>query len=266
MKRTVAAEITGTVFEPAHLVWAVAIAKHPGLVEERLTITVDGQAVEPRELESAHGGRLHVLSSAPAGEFELSYRAVVEGTSDVLEASEVDLITYRTPSRYAGSDELAGVAGSLFQGLEGRAAVEAIVSWVHDNLRYLSGASRVTDTATDSYLARSGVCRDFAHLVITFLRARGLPARLAAVYAPGLSPMDFHAVVEVHVEGAWEVVDATRLAPRGTLLRIATGRDSADTAFLNVLDGRMDLGDLSVQAVVDGDLPTEHASDAVRLG
>ena len=53
------------------------------------------------------------------------------------------------------------------------------------------------------------------------------------MYAPGLYPMDFHAVAEAFVEGHWRVVDATLLAPRQTLVRIATGRDAADTAFLD---------------------------------
>jgi transglutaminase-like putative cysteine protease len=47
-----------------------------------------------------------------------------------------------------------------------------------------------------------------------------------------LQPMDFHAVVEVLVDGEWVVVDSTRLAPRRGMVRIATGRDATDTAFL----------------------------------
>ena len=38
-----------------------------------------------------------------------------------------------------------------------------------------------------------------AHLAISLLRGKNVPARLAAVYAPGLSPMDFHAVAEAPV-------------------------------------------------------------------
>lgn len=266
MKRTVSAEITGTVTDTAYLVWSVAVAHHPGVVEEQLTIQVDGDPVEVRELQAAHGGRLHVVPAAQPGELSLSYRAVVEGRAEEDDVPEIDRISYRNPSRYADSDRLAQVAGAEFRGLEGRNAVEAIATWVHTNLLYLPGSSRFTDGATDSYIARAGVCRDFAHLTITFLRARGFPARLAAVYAPGLSPMDFHAVVEVYVDSAWHVVDATRLAPRESLLRISTGRDAADTAFLNVLGGRMKLGRLNVSAVVDGELPSEDPTAAVRLG
>ena len=53
--------------------------------------------------------------------------------------------------------------------------------------------------------------------------------------------MDFHAVAEALVDGTWRVVDATLLAPRSSLVRIATGRDAADTAFLTVIGGTVDL-------------------------
>jgi len=96
------------------------------------------------------------------------------------------------------------------------------------------------------------VCRDFAHLVVALLRAVKVPARLVSVYAPGLSPMDFHAVAEAFVEGQWRVVDATLLAPRQSRVRITTGRDAADTAFLDNHKGGITLNDIAVTAVVDG--------------
>jgi transglutaminase-like putative cysteine protease len=91
----------------------------------------------------------------------------------------------------------------------------------------------------------------------------GLPARLVSVYAPGLSPMDFHAVTEVAVDGRWWVVDGTGLAPRPSMVRIATGRDAADTAFLTVLSGRASLSGVRAEANAvqlpddDGETPTQ---------
>jgi transglutaminase-like putative cysteine protease len=109
------------------------------------------------------------------------------------------------------------------------------------------------------------VCRDFAHLTIAFLRACDVPARLASVYAPGLSPMDFHAVAEAWVDGAWWAVDATRLAPRQSMLRIATGRDAADIAFLTNTWSDLRLTKLEVLAVVD-ELPQDDGTQLVQLG
>ena len=122
------------------------------------------------------------------------------------------------------------------------------------------------DTAVDTLLLGQGVCRDYAHLVVTLLRAVNVPARLVAVYAPGCDPMDFHAVAEAFVDGTWRVVDATCLAPRQTMVRIATGRDAADTAFLDNHKGAITLYGCTVTAVVDGELPQDSVHDPVSLG
>ena len=87
---------------------------------------------------------------------------------------------------------------------------------------------------------------------------------LQAAYSPGLSPMDFHAVAEAWVDGRWCVVDATTLAPRQTLVRIATGRDAADTAFLTNYGGLVSLDGLEVTAVVD-DFGTDDGSQLIQL-
>lgn len=82
------------------------------------------------------------------------------------------------------------------------------------------------------------------------LRAVNVPARVVAVYAPGLYPMDFHAVAEAYHDGAWYVIDATRLANRRSLVRIATGRDAADCAFLSYHGGHVGLSHMRVDAWV----------------
>ena len=110
------------------------------------------------------------------------------------------------------------------------------------------------------------MCRDYAHLAVALLRAMEIPARLVAVYAPGLEPMDFHAVAEALVGGSWYVVDGTLLAPRSSLVRIATGRDAADTAFMTSHGALVDLERMEVTATVDGDLPAEDVQALVQLG
>ena len=136
-----------------------------------------------------------------------------------------------------------------------RGTRSTVADWVNRRLIYTSGASRPVDTAVDTLLAGQGVCRDYAHLTITLLRALEVPARLVAVYAPGLSPMDFHAVVEADVDGTWCVVDSTRLAPTSSLVRICSGRDAADTAFLTTLGGVARFETMTVTATTAGALP-----------
>jgi hypothetical protein len=92
-----------------------------------------------------------------------------------------------------------------------------------------------------------------------------MPARYVSVYAPGLSPMDAHAVVEVAVDGVWRVFDATRLAPRASLVRIGTGRDAADTAILTALGGASQPAAFTVLATSDPHLPVEDLDALVAL-
>jgi transglutaminase-like putative cysteine protease len=126
------------------------------------------------------------------------------------------------------------------------------------------GTSQPTDGAVATLLARRGVCRDYAHLVIALLRGLDVPARLVSVYAPGLSPMDFHAVAEAWLDDQWYVIDATSLAPRSSLVRIATGQDASETAFLSQYGAAVDLRGIEVTAVVD-DLPRDDVSALVQL-
>ncbi len=178
----------------------------------------------------------------------------------------LDASTYLRPSRYAESDRLGAVARAELGALSGAAAVvPAVAAWVGTRLQYVPGASAPTDGAVETLLARQGVCRDYAHLCVALLRALDVPARVVSVYAPGLSPMDFHAVTEALVDGEWVVVDATLLAPRSALVRIATGRDAADTAFLTTTGGQVDFQSLEVSAVVDGDLPADDPAERVVL-
>ncbi len=232
------------------MVFSLAAAAGIPLASENVTVSVDGTFVEPTELVAEQGTRLHRLATS-GSQLVLDYQATVDGLANPPPVSEVDKIVYLRPSRYCESDSLAPTAASQFSGLTGHELLHAVISWVNDQLTYVAGSSLPTDGAVRTLLARQGVCRDFAHLSIALLRALNVPARLAAVYAPGLSPMEFHAVAEACVDDQWWVVDATQLAPRQSLLRVATGRDAADTAFLTNFGPATTLDELEVTAVVD---------------
>lgn len=248
----------------ADVVFSVAAADEAGIVSEALSARRDGEAVHLEQIGDGHGTRLHRVRSGP-GLLELEYSATVVGRSGPPAVSERDVIRYLRPSRYCESDSLGPTARAEFSGLEGKALLDAVSSWVGTRLEYVPGSSLPTDGAVRTLLARRGVCRDYAHLCVGLLRASGVPARLASVYAPGLEPMDFHAVCEALVDGQWSIVDATALAPRSTMLRIATGQDAAETAFLTALSGSIELVDMDVTAVVDA-LPGDDVDELVHLG
>jgi len=264
MKRDVASRIELEVTEPAELVFSMAVSGHHTPTTEHITFRLDGAPLTFRAIPDSHGTRLHSVRS-PAGRLVAEYDASIQGEASAAIASPTDLITYLRPSRYAESDALGPTSFAEFGGITDPAQLLAAVSsWVGTRLSYVSGSSLPTDGAIRTLLARQGVCRDYAHLTVALLRALNVPARLVSVYAPGLYPMDFHAVAEAWVQDAWQVVDATTLAPRSTLVRIATGRDAADSAFLTVVAGRASLVDMQVTAVVD-ELPNDDLDELVRM-
>jgi transglutaminase-like putative cysteine protease len=266
MTRHVEAHLVLDVQEPALLALELAVADpSPAALEETLTIAQDGQSVPARELAAPASGRIHELRVTP-GRVTVDYAATVTGRAAPARVSPTDRLRYLRPSRYAESDRLEAVARAEFAGVDGpRNLLDAVSSWVGARLDYVPGSSGPTDGAVDTMLARHGVCRDYAHLVTALLRARDVPARLVAVYAPGLDPMDFHAVVEAALDDEWRVVDATLLAPRTSLLRIATGRDAADTAFLSNYEGAVNLVEVGVSAWTDGRLPSDDVTSLVSL-
>jgi hypothetical protein len=265
--RSIGAEIELEVTQPTVLDFQIAVSHQPGLdVSESLTIKRNGKVLEPREIIGAHRTRIHVVA-ADQGTVTMSYSATVVGQADPEPVSDIDAITYLRPSRYAEADKFFGFAATEFlQYGTSVTLLEKVSSWVGTRLSYVPGSSDPIDGAADTLLAGAGVCRDYAHLVIALLRAVNVPARLAAVYAPGCQPMDFHAVAEALVDGVWRVVDATCLAPRQSMVRIATGRDAADTAFLDNHGGAITLRNMTVTAVVDGDLPKDSVEQLVSLG
>ncbi|PVM93699.1 transglutaminase-like domain-containing protein [Caulobacter endophyticus] len=145
-----------------------------------------------------------------------------------------DVLPFLRASRYSPSDRMESFADREFGGLTGGRRVTAIVDWILKHVDYRAGVSHSATTAVDTFIDRAGVCRDFSHLLIALCRAADIPARAVSVYAWGLQPPDLHAVAEVYLQGAWRLVDATALAPIEGFVRVATGRDAADIAFMTI--------------------------------
>jgi transglutaminase-like putative cysteine protease len=267
VKRDVAADIELAVTAPTTLEFQIAIAPRPGAdVTESLEFTCNGKTIAAEEITGEHGTRIHRFD-APEGTVTASYQATILGRADPAPVRDIDLVTYLRPSRYAEADKFFGFAATEFgQVADSVTLLEQVSSWVGTRLKYVPGSSDPIDGAVDTLLAGAGVCRDYAHLVVALLRAVNVPARLVAVYAPGCEPMDFHAVAEAFVDGAWRVVDATCLAPRQSMVRIATGRDAADTAFLDNHNGSIELKHMQIRATIDGGLPNDSVEDLVSLG
>lgn len=157
-----------------------------------------------------------------------------------------EVVKYLLPSRYCHPEQFLEFVSTQFGDQTGGALVAAMCDWVKRSFTYDAGASTLGDTATDSFQKLAGVCRDYAHILITLVRAAGIPARFVSVYAPDVKPQDFHAVAEVYLNGAWHLVDPTGMAEPTDMVCICVGRDAADTPFITSY-GLMNLEEQTVE-------------------
>ncbi len=201
----------------------------------------------------------------PTGKSTIRYRANVDVADEIdpyvpdapqCTAEELpdEVLVYTLPSRYCLSDVLGDQAWSLFGGTPpGWARVQAICDYVNGHLRFSYGTSTPTTTALDAFENQVGVCRDFAHLAVTFCRAMNIPARYAFGYLPDLdvpppdAPMDFCAWFEAYLDGTWYTFDPRNNERRRGRAVIAHGRDALDVAMVTTY-GRAQLEDMVVIA------------------
>jgi transglutaminase-like putative cysteine protease len=186
---------------------------------------------------------------APAGAVRIRYDNVIEDSGHPepaiagarltpVHAMPPDCWRYLLASRYCEVDRLCAIAWDLFGATpESWERVQAVVDWVHTHVTFGYHFARATKSAVDVYLERQGVCRDFQHLAITFLRALNIPARYATGFLGDIgvpaspSPMDFSAWAEVYLDGAWRPLDARHNCPRIGRVLMARGRDAVDVAL-----------------------------------
>jgi len=200
------------------------------------------------------------------GQFQVAYTARVAvnrlladiATLDRLEPHDLpaEAVQYLFDSRYCPADRFQPFVEAEFGGFDGGRRVIAMRDWIAENFAYVPGSSTTNTTALDSFVERRGICRDYAHVMITLARASAIPARYVSCYAPGVDPQDFHAVAEVFLAdptirggGAWHIVDATGMADPAQTVKIGVGRDAADVSFMTVFgDARFEDKEVTVTA------------------
>jgi transglutaminase-like putative cysteine protease len=183
---------------------------------------------------------------APAGAFRLAADGVVSdsGLPDpvfpnafqhTVESLPTDTLVYLLGSRYCETDRLSDIAWKLFeQTPPGWARVQAICDFVHRHITFGYEHARATKTEREAYDEGNGVCRDYAHLAITFCRCMNIPARYCTGYLSDIGTPrpwaagDFAGWFEAFIGGSWHMFDPRNNTPRIGRVLIAQGRDASD--------------------------------------
>jgi transglutaminase-like putative cysteine protease len=226
--------------QPTDLMLQIEAAILPEQTVERAHIDVGQVAHFART--PAHDNIGERIWLRTQGQFAVSYSsrvAIHRIIGDIANLSAIppaelpgETVQYLLDSTYCPASEFQFFVESEFGHVQGGARVAAMRDWIASKFVYTSGVSTNRTTALDTIVMRRGVCRDYAHVLVTLCRASTIPARFASVYAPQVEPQDFHAVAEVFLGGAWHLVDATGMALEGEMAKIGVGRDAADVSFL----------------------------------
>ena len=227
---------------------------------QKQTVQEETLLIEPylkaEELTSEHReNRLLRLEISEEKEISISYKAIVDNyykeidhtgqSADPVGQLATSVLPYLYPSRYCQSDKLYRFAKGKFGDIDNQyLQVLTLTDWIYRNVEYLSGSTDSQTSAYDTVTELAGVCRDFAHLGIALCRALTIPARYFTGYAYKLYPQDFHACFEAYLGNEWIMFDATKLVPLNGLVKIAIGRDAADSAVASLF------GNISCQNII----------------
>lgn len=188
---------------------------------------------------------------APAGRFVLRGDVTLsdDGLPDPMDESATEwpvealpdaVLPFLSGSRYVETDLLSQQAWDLFGNTPpGWGRVQQVVDHVHNHIRFDYQQACATRTAQGASREAVGVCRDFAHLALGFLRALNIPARYVNGYVgdigvpPVPDPMDFAAWIEVFIGGRWFTFDPRNNQRRIGRVVVARGRDAVDVPLLN---------------------------------
>jgi transglutaminase-like putative cysteine protease len=183
-------------------------------------------------------GELRVASDTIVSDSGRADRVDVGAEEHAVADLPHDTLVYLLASRYCEADSMMDKAWEIFgQAPRGWRRVQAICDFVHSHITFGYQHADATRGAMRGFVEQRGVCRDFAHLAVTFCRCLNIPARYCTGYLgdigvpPDPAPMDFSAWFEAFVGGRWYTFDARHNMPRVGRVLIARGRDAADVAI-----------------------------------
>ncbi|TCM38479.1 transglutaminase family protein [Novosphingobium sp. ST904] len=244
-------------------------AAWPGQVVSDYRLTVDPQ---PAQVVDGEGG--YYINEArfalrkPIAQLRIESRFIVEreplpffvtgssgpGLADLRErAMKKPDLSARGPASYIFASPIAAperdialwASGFLNDAMPVMEAGRALMSAIHGQFAYDSGATAADTPPIEAFHARHGVCQDFSHIMIIAARAHGIPAAYVSGYLRTLPPPGRDRLVGADAMHAWvnlwcgEELGWVGFDPTNDMLVdadhifIGMGRDYSDVAPLD---------------------------------
>jgi transglutaminase-like putative cysteine protease len=150
--------------------------------------------------------------------------------------SQLNMLELSTPNRIGAQDEIDKIIQSIYAPDKSVAAiVEACCEYIYKYFKYKKGITTIETTVDEILQHQSGVCQDFAHLMLQILRTMKIPSRYVSGYiCPNKNGMRgegaTHAWVEAWIPNyGWAGIDPTNnVWVTNRHVKLAVGRNFID--------------------------------------
>jgi transglutaminase-like putative cysteine protease len=211
-----------------------------------------GNTVETFSIVHRHGSLVLVSQSEvetqPIAPPKVALEISISEARQIFRSERLHLFEFLMPSpAIEMTPEINQLANHFFKPSEPLgASLLRLNTWIKETFKYAPGTSRIDTPVSAILKSRTGVCQDFAQLMIAVLRSAEIPARYVTGYietehqrlaseekvdATLIGASESHAWVEVRLPGGfWWPLDPTNDCVAGERhVKVAIGRDYQDS-------------------------------------
>lgn len=216
--------------EVAHHQYALRLLPRlsSGVIVHSQHLTIAGQHDEGELRDGFANQLIYGCYRKAHAHFEASYQAIV--SRSMVFSSDLPVDWFASSSLLTKAEHnLLSEWAILASGLTRFEQAMQIMHSVYRRMTYRKGSTDVWHGVNSVMIHSTGVCQDYAHVMIALLRFVGIPARYVAGVAQGEG--ESHAWVEGWIDGWWQGFDPTHncmVSYQDAYVPIAVGRDAAD--------------------------------------
>jgi transglutaminase-like putative cysteine protease len=160
----------------------------------------------------------------------------IAATEPIIPGNDLLLTELSLPEQISRQKEIIGICDAISKECNNHIEIiEACNRYIYDHFQYIKGITDYETTVDEILEHKSGVCQDFAHVLLQILRTLNIPSKYVSGYiCPNKNGMRgegaTHAWVEVWIPGyGWTGIDPTNnVWVKDNHVKLSTGRNFYD--------------------------------------